>query len=163
MSSSTRAKPVDSSASTASGGGEARSPTNPVWQAAIEKYYGELAKGGIKASMIDKDLWDVRGPDELIAQIEALVPIQAVQSNTWSKALSRLQPIVLGLNDFVAVTAWAVGMNGKLAAVLWGSIRLIIKVCLFRSEEALGIWLLMSYTCDAKVRPTRSTRCHRDA
>ncbi|KAK4120820.1 hypothetical protein N657DRAFT_658182 [Parathielavia appendiculata] len=107
--------------------GVSRSPTNPVWQAAIEKYYGKLAKGGIKASMIDKDLWDVSGPDELIAQIEALVPIQAAQSNAWSKAMSRLQPIVLGLNDFVAVTAWAVGMNGKLDAVLGGSIRLIIK------------------------------------
>jgi hypothetical protein len=36
---------------------------------------------------------------------------------------------VLGLNDFVALTAWSLGMNGKVAAVLWGSIRLIIKVC----------------------------------
>ena len=105
MSSSARVKPVDTRASTPSSGGGSRSPINPVWQAAIEKYYGELAKGGIKASMIDKDLWDVRGPDELITQIEALVPMQAVQSNTWAKAMSRLQPVVLSLNDFVALTA----------------------------------------------------------
>ena len=60
---------IDAAPASFSSGGErerSRSPTNPVWKAAIERYYGELAKGGIKASTIDKDLWDVRGPDELI-------------------------------------------------------------------------------------------------
>lgn len=122
MSSSIQTKPVDfpDSESTTMGG-ESRSPTSPIWQAALEKYYGELAKGGIKANTIDKDLWNVKSPDELLAQIETLVPFQATQSSRWSKELSRLQPVVLGLNDLVALTALAVGMNGKVAAVLWGS------------------------------------------
>ena len=50
---------IDAAPASFSSGGErerSRSPTNPVWQAAIERYYGELAKGGIKASTIDKDL-----------------------------------------------------------------------------------------------------------
>ncbi len=113
----------------ASGDGrETRSPTSPIWQAVIERYYSELAKGGIKAATIDKEVWNIQRPDELIAQIGGLSPVQGIQSNVWSKVLSRLQPVLLGLNDFAALTAWVMGMNGKVAAVLWGSIRLIIRV-----------------------------------
>lgn len=43
-------------------------------------------------------------------------------------SLQRLEPILLGLNDFAIVTAWALGMNGKVSAVVWGSIRLILNV-----------------------------------
>ena len=107
---------------------ESSSPTSSIWQAAIEKYYGELAKGGVKAAMIDKELWNIQSPDELIAQIEALTPVQNVKSNTWIKYMAQLQPIILGINDFAALAALVFGMNGKVAAVLWGSIRLIIKV-----------------------------------
>lgn len=32
------------------------------------------------------------------------------------------------MNDFAAVTAWAMGMSGKVGALLWGSIRLILKL-----------------------------------
>ncbi|KAK0702012.1 tpr repeat-containing protein [Lasiosphaeria miniovina] len=106
---------------------ESQSPTSPIWQAAIEKYYSELAKGGVKASLINKDLWNIQGPDELIAQIEALAPVQSVRSNAWTKALTQLGPILLGINDFATIIAWGMGMNGKVAAILWGSIRLIVK------------------------------------
>lgn len=106
-----------------------QSPTNPIWQAALEKYYSELAKGGIKAATIDKELWNIQSPDELLAQIEGLGNAQEPKLTTWTKAMTQLQPIVLGLSDFAALTAWVMGMNGKVAAVLWGSIRLIVKVC----------------------------------
>lgn len=105
------------------------SPTSPIWHAALEQYYGELAKGGVRASVINKDLWNTQSPEELLAQIEALVPVQDIRSNAWAKTLAQLQPILLGINDFVTIIAWGMGMNGKVAAVLWGSIRLIIKVC----------------------------------
>lgn len=104
------------------------SPISPLWQAAIEKYYTELANGGIEASVIDKHLWKIQSPDELIAQIEAVGKGQATQSATWTKSLAQLRPVLLGLNDFAALASWLMGMNGKVAAVLWGSIRLIIKV-----------------------------------
>ncbi|EFW99250.1 tpr repeat-containing protein [Grosmannia clavigera kw1407] len=103
------------------------SPTTSIWLAAIERYYDELAKGGIKAAVIDRDLWRIRSPEELLAQIEAFSPSQSDQSRAWTKNLSQLRPILLGLNDFAALAAWALGMEGKVAAVLWGSIRLIIK------------------------------------
>ncbi|KAF4459225.1 hypothetical protein FALBO_14020, partial [Fusarium albosuccineum] len=108
-------------------GMEPTSPISRIWQAALEKYYTELAKGGIKASVIDKDLWKTQSPEELIAQIEAVGKTQATQSSTWSQALARLRPILLGLNDFAALASEFMGMNEKIAAVLWGSIRLIIK------------------------------------
>ncbi|KAK4250129.1 hypothetical protein C7999DRAFT_38842 [Corynascus novoguineensis] len=101
MSSSVGAKSSDNRTSPPSSGAVPEAPTNSVWQATIEKYYGELAKGGMKTSMIDKDL--------------------------CAEAISRLQSIVFGLNDFVAFTTWAIGLNGKVTGVLWGSIRLIVK------------------------------------
>lgn len=129
MSASTAAKGSADPSTAADGGRDAQSPTSPIWQAALEKYYGELAKGGIKAAMIDREVWNIQSPSELLAQIEKLGPVQDIHSNTWSSALRQLQPVLLGLNDFAALAAWVMGMNGKVAAVLWGSIRLIIKVC----------------------------------
>lgn len=107
---------------------EPTSPVSPLWQAAIAKYYNELAKAGIKSSVINKDLWNIQSPDELIAQIEAVSKEQATQSASWTRSLVQLRPVLLGLNDFAALTSWLMGVNGKVAAVLWGSIRLIIKV-----------------------------------
>ena len=104
------------------------SPRSAIWKAALDKYYGELAKGGIKASAIDKDLWNIQSPDELISQISTLEPVQSLQSSIWTKSLSQLQPVLLSLSNFAALSAWVLGLDGKVAAVLWGSIRLIIKV-----------------------------------
>lgn len=107
---------------------EHTSPISTRWQAAIRKYYTELAKGGIKSSVIDKDLWKTQSPDEFITQMEAVGKGQANQPTTWAQSLAQLRPILLGLNDFAALSSWLTGMNGESAAVLWGSIRLIIKV-----------------------------------
>jgi hypothetical protein len=135
MSSSTTFKVLKTPASTSDSGREPRSLTSPIWHAAIEKYYAELSKGGIKTSVIDKDLWNIRSPDDLLSQIEALVPAQAIESKTWTKVLHQLQPILLGLNDFTALIAWTLGMNGRVAAVIWGSIRLIIKVSVLLTQR----------------------------
>jgi hypothetical protein len=112
-----------------SSGMDLTSPINPLWQAAMAKYYTELAKGGIKSSVIDKDLWKTHSLDELIAQIEAVGNGQVTQAATWTQSLAQLRPVLRGLNDFAALSSWLMGMNGQVAAVLWGSIRLIIKVC----------------------------------
>ena len=57
-----------------------------------------------------------------------MVPADAQLAGTWVNIMKRLEPILLSLNDFAAVVAWALGMNGKVAAIIWGSIRLILKV-----------------------------------
>lgn len=116
-------------------------PTSPIWQAALDRYYEELRKGGIKDSFIDKDLWNVETPDDLLTQIETLAPPEAQSSKAWMKVLTQLQSVLLGLNDFAAIIAWSMGMDGKVAAVLWGSIRLMIKVL---TLLLVGKWPLLN-------------------
>lgn len=101
-----------------------------IWRQAIRKYYSELEKGGIKGPALDKDLWNINTPMDLINQIKALESSQSLVSRSWFglKLSNRLETVLLSLNDFAAVTAWALGMNGKLATLVWGSIRLILKL-----------------------------------
>ena len=104
------------------------SEDSKIWQAAVQKYYNELAKGGLKGANIDKDLWKIKSPLELLDEIRALQPQSMGLSRAWMGSLQRLEPILLSLNDFVMVTAWALGMNGRVSAVMWGSIRIILNV-----------------------------------
>jgi hypothetical protein len=101
---------------------------SPIWQAAIDKYYEKLRRGGVKGPTIDADLWSVHSPEELLQQIHDLAPADAHASANWMRLLRRLEPILLNLNDFAAVITVALGMNGQVAAIIWGSIRLILKV-----------------------------------
>lgn len=116
--------------------GEEPSPIWPsedsdIWKIAIQKYYSELAKGGLKGANIEKDLWKIKSPIELLDEIRAVQSQKLGLSRAWMGVLQRLEPILFSLNDFVIVTAWALGVNGKVSAVMWGSIRLILNV---------GIW-----------------------
>ncbi|CAH0057327.1 unnamed protein product [Clonostachys solani] len=103
------------------------SPVNLNWTNAISRYYHELHKGGIEQSVIDKDLWIIQSPEDLFTQIEPLDEVQGSQSSPWPGAITQLRPILVALNDFVAVTSWVMGAKAKFAAVLWGSFRLILK------------------------------------
>lgn len=99
-----------------------------IWRAAIQRYYDELKKGGIKGPAIEKNLWNIENPVNLLEQVRDLEPPDSRTSRAWLGSLSRLEPILLGLNDFASITAWALGMNGRVAAIVWGSIRLILNV-----------------------------------
>lgn len=101
---------------------------SPIWQAAIDRYYEELRKGGVKGPTIDHDVWSIHSPDDLIQQINDLAPANSSVSSQWVGNLRRLEPILLSLNDFAAVITLALGMQGQVAAIIWGSIRLILKV-----------------------------------
>ncbi|KAJ5943339.1 Tetratricopeptide-like helical [Penicillium verrucosum] len=96
---------------------------SPIWQAAIDRYYEELRKGGVKRPTIDRDVWSIHSPDDLIQQINDFAP-----ANSMVGTLRRLEPILLSLNDFAAVVTLALGMQGQVAALIWGSMRLILKV-----------------------------------
>lgn len=52
---------------------------------------------------------------DLLDQIKALEPSNSLVSRTWfgSLTLRQLETVLLSLNDFTVVTAWALGMNGK--------------------------------------------------
>lgn len=105
-------------------------PSSPIWQAALDRYFAELRRRGVKESIIERDLWNVEDADDLLAQVTALAPDETAAG--WTRCLAQLKPILLGLSDFAAVTAWAMGMDGRVAAVIWGSMRLIIKVICWR-------------------------------
>jgi hypothetical protein len=104
------------------------SNTSPIWQAAIDRYYDELRKGGVRAPTIDQDVWGIHSPDDLLQQIQDVAPADSQAPGTWKKFLRRLEPILFNLNDFAAVLTLALGLNGQVAAIIWGSISLIMKV-----------------------------------
>jgi hypothetical protein len=108
---------------------EANELVRPIWQAAIDQYYKELEEGGMKRTpTIDKDLWEIESPNVLIDEVQEMVPQESQISKVWTTVLPKLEPMLLALNDFAAVIAWSLGMNGRVAALLWGSMRLILKV-----------------------------------
>ncbi|KAA8650150.1 uncharacterized protein ATNIH1004_002831 [Aspergillus tanneri] len=113
---------------------------SPIWQAAIDKYFEELRKEGVKESAIDQDLWSIHSPNDLLQQIQDLAPMDTSLSGSWMGSLRRLEPILLSLNDFAAVITLALGMNGQVAAVIWGSIRLILKFAQPVSPELLDMF-----------------------
>jgi hypothetical protein len=102
-------------------------PGNKIWKAALQRYYDELASGGYKGHAIDKDLWDIKDAEELLDQIRTLPAFEGAPED-----LNALKKVLIGLSDFAAVAALALGMNGRVAAVIWGSIRLLVVVGEFR-------------------------------
>ncbi|KAH9428730.1 hypothetical protein MCOR02_011275 [Pyricularia oryzae] len=117
---------------------EPQADASPIWKTALERYFAETRKGGIKDAAIENHLWTVQTPEDLLNGIEAIVPPNTEPSISWARALKELKPGMLGLSLFAAIIVWAFGMEGKVAVLLWGSIRLILmaKSCLaiFQSE-----------------------------
>lgn len=99
----------------------------PIWKRVIYTYYDELQKGGISGLEIEKDLWAIDSPADLLDQIHDL-KVPKRMANTWLGSIDRSKNIILGLNDFAIVAAWATGMDGKVPAVVWGSIKLLLNV-----------------------------------
>jgi hypothetical protein len=105
---------------------------NKIWTAALQRYYDELANGGYTGHAIDRDLWNIEDPEELLNQIKTFPA-----SDRSPEDLNALKKVLLGLSDFAAVTALALGMNGRAAAVIWGSIRLLLIVSQCRSALSM--------------------------
>ncbi|KAI4274018.1 MAG: hypothetical protein L6R35_006367 [Caloplaca aegaea] len=60
------------------------SEDSKIWQAAVQKYYNELAKGGLKGANIDKDLWKIKSPIELLDEIRALQPQNMARAASYA-------------------------------------------------------------------------------
>ena len=102
---------------------------SPKWLAAIDKYYEELRRGGVKGLNIDQDLWSVYSPDNLLQQIQSLTTMEPeAGSAKWMGLLRRVKHILLNLNGYMAVMKQALELDGQVEAVIWGSIRLVFKV-----------------------------------
>ncbi|MCJ1396521.1 hypothetical protein MMC18_009412, partial [Xylographa bjoerkii] len=95
---------------------------SPLWEKALERYRKELKDGD------DYDhIMDVGSMEELLNQARALEPTGS-RSKTPLGSLNRLEPILVHLNDFSAVIAICLGANAKSAALVWGSIRIILTL-----------------------------------
>lgn len=66
--------------------------------------------------------------EELLTQARSLEPLR---STSPLASLNRLEPILIHLNDFSAVMALFLGADAKSAALVWGSIRIILTVTLY--------------------------------
>ena len=95
-----------------------------LWEKALEQYRRELKEGDDYESVIG-----ISSMEELLTQAGNLEPSGARNKNFLS-SLGRLEPMLLHINDFSAVTALFVGANAKSAALVWGSIRIILTVLL---------------------------------
>jgi hypothetical protein len=118
-----------------SGPSRSGSQSSPIWEAAIHRYYVEMENGGIKSPALDRTLWDIESPKALLDEIQKMVPQESKVTRVWTTVLPRLEPVLLSLNDFAAVIAWSLGMNGRVAAVMWGSMRLLLKVVLRHERD----------------------------
>ncbi|MCJ1404908.1 hypothetical protein MMC11_008134 [Xylographa trunciseda] len=95
---------------------------SPLWEKALERYRKELKDGD------DYDhIMDVGSMEELLDQARALEPTGS-RTKTPLQSLNRLEPILAHLNDFSAIIAICLGANTKSAALVWGSIRIILTL-----------------------------------
>ena len=95
-----------------------------LWNKALDKYREELKDG----DDFEENLY-VNSMEELIGQVRAMDVQNARVAKTIS-SLNRLEPMLMNLNDFSAVIALFLGANVKGAALVWGSLRIILSVCI---------------------------------
>lgn len=93
-----------------------------LWDRAIQRYHDELHD----TRDLENSIWLTTSIEELHTQAKACVDASARSSLLGS--LSRLRPGLTYLNDFVSALAVVVGVDAKITALLWGSIRLILMV-----------------------------------
>ncbi len=96
--------------------------TSPLWDKALQRYRDELKECDDYESILEVD-----SVEELLNQAKALRPDGAL-NKTSASSLCRLEPILNHLNDFSAIVALCFGANAKIAALVWGSIRIILTV-----------------------------------
>ena len=60
-----------------------------IWRAAIQRYYDELRRGGIKGPVISKNLWSIKSPVDLLEQVRDLEPSDPRTSRVWLGSLRR--------------------------------------------------------------------------
>lgn len=96
-------------------------PPSPLWTKALERYREELGEQEIDEyrTMLEAGTFE-----DLVNHIKNLEP-----PNAQEKAvINRLGPILKFVNDFSAFTALYFGADVKLAALVWGSIQLILRL-----------------------------------
>ena len=88
----------------------------------MERYREELKDGDDYNNILDVD-----SMEDLLSQARSLEPPGSRSKNPLT-SLTRLEPILVHLNDFSAVIALFLGADAKSAALVWGSLRIILNV-----------------------------------
>ena len=96
-------------------------PPSPFWNKALRRYRGELEDEEADQYQMIVEAGTL---DELVEQIKTLEPPNAKEK----AVVNRLDSILKFLNDFSAVVAVCFGADAKLAALVWGSIRMILTL-----------------------------------
>ena len=96
-----------------------------LWAKALAQYRRELKDGDDYESVIG-----VSSMEDLLTQARNLEPPGARSKNILS-SISRLEPMLLHINDFSAITAQFLGADAKSAALVWGNIQIILTVSLY--------------------------------
>jgi hypothetical protein len=104
------------------GSSQSQAQSRKIWKTALQKYYDELAKGGCKFHALNKDLWSIKDPEELLSRVRSIPGYGRAQEHDV------LGEVLQKLSDFAAVVALASEMDDQVAAVLWGSIRILLVV-----------------------------------
>lgn len=65
-----------------------------IWRNAIQRYYDELRSGGIKGPAIDKNIWNIKSPMDLLEEVKNLESPDSRASRAWLGSLRRLEPCI---------------------------------------------------------------------
>ena len=93
---------------------------SPLLDEAMNRYRSELKDG-------DDFILDGESLEGLLSQARALEP-RFIRRASPSQSLTRIEPILSHMNNFAAILAVSLGADAKAAALVWGSIRIILSV-----------------------------------
>lgn len=98
---------------------------SPLWDKALQNYREELAGDDDFRAILETG-----SLGELLNESKVLQPV-GPQGRKALNSMGRMKPMIKLVNDFSAVLAVSFGTDAVLAALIWGSIRMILTVCLF--------------------------------
>ncbi|PGH07403.1 hypothetical protein AJ79_06305 [Helicocarpus griseus UAMH5409] len=113
---------------------------SPLWQTAIAKYRQESKRADAKSPRIDPDIWSSYSSNGLLQHTKDLVSVNASAFGSWMRLWRKLESVLLDLNDYMALFALVLGTSCRVAAILWGSVRLIFKLVPSRLPGLLDVF-----------------------
>ncbi|KAH0544775.1 hypothetical protein FGG08_001142 [Glutinoglossum americanum] len=94
---------------------------SPLLDEAMNRYRSELKDGG-------DFILDGEGVEGLLNQARALEPRLSRRTDSSSASLTRIEPMLSHMNNFAAILAVCFGADAKVAALVWGSIKVILRL-----------------------------------
>ena len=93
-----------------------------LWERAKQHYLMELQERNDFDSVLETASWEM-----ILVQTKAQSPSIA-QNSSLLASVQRLEPALIQMNNFATIIAVLCGADAKTAALIWGSIRIILGV-----------------------------------